>query len=102
MDDAKTVDLTNTHANLVKGILDQVSVDEAKRAAMLPQLHLLIEQFGEEVKIRLVSECGDKSDCELFLATVGKVVLDLVQSMLLHYNVRFLSLRLDILHSAHF
>ena len=49
----------------------------------------------------MIFEGGNESDCELILARVRQIVLDLVQSMLLHYNVRLLSLRLDVIHSAH-
>ena len=91
MDESKTVNLTDTLANLVKGIHHQVSVDQSKRAAMLPQFHLLIEKFCKEVQIRLVSKGGDEANCELILSSVWQFFLDLVQSMLLHYNVRLLS-----------
>ena len=91
MDESKTVNLTDTLANLVKGVHHQVSVDQSKRAAMLPQLHLLIEKFCKEVQIGLVSERGNESDCELILSSVGQFFLNLVQSMLLHYNIRLLS-----------
>jgi len=98
MDNAKTVNLADTHANLVEDVHGQVSVDQSEGTAMLPQLHLMIEQFCEEVQIRLIFECCDESYRDLILSTIRQVVFDFVQSMLLHYNVCLLSFRLDIIH----
>lgn len=100
----KLMQLLNTLANLVECVLDPVVLEHAKTPTELPDLVLGVEHLGEEVKVKTVFKGGNQPNSWHLGLLLGLVVsfFDLLQSVLLHQDVKFSAHVLDFFDFANF